>query len=291
LSRRIGRHARRDTGSTTGVATGVLALLSAGTLAALGVVTAGDVRDNGGPPADGRPGRTAAAPSDVVGTPSPAPGGSTGGHRPTKTHQAGGGGLVQPGSFLLGPGGGVSLSASGGATPAATPTPTPSPVVTPPVPPVVVPLALPSSPGKVQAPHPVHPAHPVHPSHDITVFALAPAPAVRATGHGVGNPRASEVSGKPVKASKPGKPGGPLTPVAAGEAVGQRPAPSVGPAVKPGKGPKAPKGDKPAKSAKPAKGTAPAAPSVPSTPAPPPTVVITPTVGVEHGKALGHARH
>jgi hypothetical protein len=288
LSRRIGRHARRDTGSTTGVATGVLALLSAGTLAALGVVTAGDVRDNGGPPADGRPGRTAAAPSDVVGTPSPAPGGSTGGHRPTKTHQAGGGGLVQPGSFLLGPGGGVSLSASGGATPAATPTPTPSPVVTSPVPPVVVPLALPSSPGKVQAPHPVHPAHPVHPSHDITVFALAPAPAVRATGHGVGNARASEVSGKPVKASKPGKPGGPLTPVAAGEAVGQRPASSVRPAAKPGKGPKA---DKPAKSAKPAKGTAPAAPSVPSTPAPPPTVVITPTVGVEHGKALGHARH
>ncbi|HEX4699839.1 MAG TPA: hypothetical protein VH857_10830 [Actinomycetes bacterium] len=241
MSRRSGKHARRDTGSTTGVATGVLALLSAGTLAALGVVTAGDVRDLGGPPAAGRPGRTAAAPSDVVVTPSPTPGGSTGGPGPSKTHQGGGGGPVQPGSFLLGPGG-VSLSATGGATPAAAPTPgpAPSPAETPPAPPVVVPVALPSPAGHVQAPRPVHPVHPVHPTHPadtITMFALTPAPEARVSGHGVGNLRASEVSGKPVKASKPGAP---LTPVAAGQAVGQRPAPTAGPAAKPGKGPRPP---------------------------------------------------
>src|SRR6187455_150054 len=42
MSRR-GAHAR-DTGSTTGIATAVLALLSAGTLASLGLVTADELR-------------------------------------------------------------------------------------------------------------------------------------------------------------------------------------------------------------------------------------------------------
>ena len=42
MSRR-GEHAR-DAGSTTGIATAVLALLSAGTLASLGLVTADELR-------------------------------------------------------------------------------------------------------------------------------------------------------------------------------------------------------------------------------------------------------
>ena len=45
MSRR-GAHAR-DTGSTTGIATAVLALLSAGTLASLGLVTADGLRGGG----------------------------------------------------------------------------------------------------------------------------------------------------------------------------------------------------------------------------------------------------
>lgn len=54
--RRVGAAAARDAGSTTGVATALLALLSAGMLAALGMVTAGQVRDLGaGPPGAGGP--------------------------------------------------------------------------------------------------------------------------------------------------------------------------------------------------------------------------------------------
>ena len=52
MTRRTGGTAGRDAGSTTGVATAVLALLSAGTLAALGVVTAGDLRDVGRAPGE-----------------------------------------------------------------------------------------------------------------------------------------------------------------------------------------------------------------------------------------------
>ena len=45
MTNRDGLRAGRDTGSTTGVATAVLALLSAGTLATLGMVTAGELRE------------------------------------------------------------------------------------------------------------------------------------------------------------------------------------------------------------------------------------------------------
>ena len=50
MIRRVGAAAARDAGSTTGVATALLALLSAGMLAALGMVTAGQVRDLGARP-------------------------------------------------------------------------------------------------------------------------------------------------------------------------------------------------------------------------------------------------
>ncbi len=45
MTNREGLRAARDTGSTTGIATAVLALLSAGTLATLGMVTAGELRE------------------------------------------------------------------------------------------------------------------------------------------------------------------------------------------------------------------------------------------------------
>jgi hypothetical protein len=86
---RRGVHAR-DTGSTTGIATAVLALLSAGTLASLGLVTADELR--GGTAGSLRaPYDDLLPPVDVVVTPTPrAPG----------TGPRGGGGGSQP---VLGP--------------------------------------------------------------------------------------------------------------------------------------------------------------------------------------------
>jgi hypothetical protein len=82
---RRGAHAR-DTGSTTGIATAVLALLSAGTLASLGLVTADELR--GGTTGSLRaPYNDLLPPVDVVVTPTPrAPG----------TGPRGGGGSSQP---------------------------------------------------------------------------------------------------------------------------------------------------------------------------------------------------
>ena len=58
-----------DTGSTTGVATAVLALLSAGMLAAFGVVTAGELRDLG--PAPQRSQAGVFDPPDITFSPAP----------------------------------------------------------------------------------------------------------------------------------------------------------------------------------------------------------------------------
>jgi hypothetical protein len=81
---RRGAHAR-DTGSTTGVATAVLALLSAGTLASFGLVTAGELRA-GGHRSLATPHGDVLPPADVVVTPAapePEPGpGSGGGEEP-----------------------------------------------------------------------------------------------------------------------------------------------------------------------------------------------------------------
>ena len=106
---RRGAHAR-DTGSTTGVATAVLALLSAGTLASLGLVTADELR--GGAHGNLRtPYSQLLPPVDVVVTPTPRVPGSG----------PGGGGSSQP---VVGPfepaaltgglaGSGPTLAASG----------------------------------------------------------------------------------------------------------------------------------------------------------------------------------
>ncbi len=92
MTRRTGGTAGRDAGSTTGVATAVLALLSAGTLAALGVVTAGDLRDVGrGPVQDSRvDGVGPPAPIALTPTPAktPASGGGSGGAVSTTTRMA-----------------------------------------------------------------------------------------------------------------------------------------------------------------------------------------------------------
>ena len=83
---RRGVHAR-DTGSTTGIATAVLALLSAGTLASLGLVTADELRGSGTPGSLRAPYNDLLPPVDVVVTPTPrAPG----------TGPRGGGGGSQP---------------------------------------------------------------------------------------------------------------------------------------------------------------------------------------------------
>jgi hypothetical protein len=150
---RRGAHAR-DTGSTTGIATAVLALLSAGTLASLGLVTADGLRGGTGGNLSA-PYNDLLPPVDVVVTPA-APSGPGSGPR-------GGGGGSQP---VLGPfelaavtggadGGGPSLAAAG-----------PGEVAVPPT------VAAPSQPL---------PAGPVFSSLDPTP---TPAPSVLATKHG-----------------------------------------------------------------------------------------------------------
>src|SRR3954447_22938671 len=83
MTRRTGANAGRDVGSTTGVATAVLALLSAGTLATLGVVTAGDLRDAGRGPVGAAQVDGVGPPAPIALTPTPAtapaPGGRAGG--------------------------------------------------------------------------------------------------------------------------------------------------------------------------------------------------------------------
>src|SRR3954469_20048837 len=84
MTRRGGARAGRDTGSTTGVATAVLALLSAGTLATLGVVTAGELRGVG--PGFPVPGISAVDPPASVRATSVGPGST-----PTTTRATGSG--------------------------------------------------------------------------------------------------------------------------------------------------------------------------------------------------------
>jgi hypothetical protein len=175
---RRGAHAR-DTGSTTGIATAVLALLSAGTLASLGLVTADELR--GGSTGSLRsPYSELLPPLDVVVTPTPTPTPRVPGSGPS-----GSGGSGQP---VVGPfepaavtggvdGSGPTLAASG-------------PGVAEPGAPIVA-VAPPLPPG------------PVFSSLDP---APAPAPSVLAVKHGkaVGHAHAH---GQAHKATKPAGPG------------------------------------------------------------------------------------
>lgn len=125
---RRGAHAR-DTGSTTGVATAVLALLSAGTLASLGLVTADELR-GGGNGSLSAPYNDLLPPVDVVVTPTPTPGppgsgprGRDGGSRPVL-------GPFDPAALTGGvDGSGPTLATAGPGEPVVTPTDAPAPPV------------------------------------------------------------------------------------------------------------------------------------------------------------------
>jgi hypothetical protein len=125
MSRR-GAHAR-DTGSTTGIATAVLALLSAGTLASLGLVTADELR--GGTSGNlSAPYNDLLPPGAVVVTPAPTP------QAPGSGRQGGGSRPVAPFELAAVTGGvdgsGPTLASSGPGEPEVTP-----PTVAAPVPP------------------------------------------------------------------------------------------------------------------------------------------------------------
>jgi hypothetical protein len=146
---RRGAHAR-DTGSTTGIATAVLALLSAGTLASLGLVTADELR--GGTTGSLRaPYNDLLPPVDVVVTPTPrAPG----------TGPRGGGGASQP---VVGP---FEQDALSGGLDGSGPT-----------------LAA-AGPGEVEAPPTVAPTEPLPAAPVLSSLDPTPAPLVLAAKHG-----------------------------------------------------------------------------------------------------------
>ena len=147
---RRGVHAR-DTGSTTGIATAVLALLSAGTLASLGLVTADGLR--GGTTGSLRaPYNDLLPPVDVVVTPTPrAPG----------TGPRGGGGGSQP--PVLGP---FEQAAVTGGVDGSGPT-----------------LAA-AGPGEVETPPTVAPTEPLPAAPTLSSLDPTPAPLVLAAKHG-----------------------------------------------------------------------------------------------------------
>ncbi len=149
---RRGAHAR-DTGSTTGIATAVLALLSAGTLASLGLVTADGLR-GGTAGSLGAPYNDLLPPVDVVVTPA-VPSGPGSGPR-----GAGGGGSGQP---VLGP---FELAAVTGGVDGGGPT-----------------LAA-AGPGEVAVPPTVAPTGPLPAGPVFSSLDPTPAPSVLATKHG-----------------------------------------------------------------------------------------------------------
>ena len=149
---RRGAHAR-DTGSTTGIATAVLALLSAGTLASLGLVTADELR--GGTPGSLRaPYNDLLPPGDIVVTPTP---------RSPGTGPRGGGGGSQP--PVLGP---FEQAAVTGGVDGSGPT-----------------LAA-AGPGEVEAPPTVAPTEPLPAGPALSSLdpTPTPTPSVLATKHG-----------------------------------------------------------------------------------------------------------
>jgi hypothetical protein len=169
MSRR-GAHAR-DTGSTTGVATAVLALLSAGTLASLGLVTADELR--GGSSGNlSAPYNDLLPPVAVVVTPTPAP------HAPGSGRQGGGRGS-QP---AVGP---FELAAVTGGVDGSGPT-----------------LAS-SGPGAVEVTPPTV-ATPVPAAPVFTALDPTPAPSVLAVKHGKDGKRAghAHAPGQANKAAK-----------------------------------------------------------------------------------------
>lgn len=147
MTRRAGTTAGRDAGSSTGVATAALALLSAGTLAALGMVTAGEIRDLGVGP------RPPAARVDQLGAdfvaiqPQPPTGGDRGGPRAggRRAGRGGGSDLDRAGPADATTGGPSRRRpglAGSGSAPAPSPASSPSPVPVTPTPPPVVPTPV-----------------------------------------------------------------------------------------------------------------------------------------------------
>ena len=172
MSRR-GEHAR-DTGSTTGIATAVLALLSAGTLASLGLVTADELR--GGTTGSLRaPYNDLLPPVDVVVTPTP--------RAPGPGPRGGGGGSQPP---VLGP---FEQAAVTGGVDGSGPT-----------------LAA-AGPGEVEAPLTVAPIEPLPAGPALSSLDPTPAPLVLAAKHGkaLGHAHAKGHATKPTKAKKTGE--------------------------------------------------------------------------------------
>jgi hypothetical protein len=168
---RRGAHAR-DTGSTTGIATAVLALLSAGTLASLGLVTADGLR--GGTAGNlSAPYNDLLPPVDVVVTPA-APSGPGSGPR------GGGGGGSQP---VIGP---FELAAVTGGVDGGGPT-----------------LAA-AGPGEVAVPSTVAPTGPLPAAPVFSSLDPTPAPSVLATKHGkaLGHAHARGQVAKAMKAKR-----------------------------------------------------------------------------------------
>jgi hypothetical protein len=251
---RRGVHAR-DTGSTTGIATAVLALLSAGTLASLGLVTADELR--GGTTGSLRaPHNDLLPPGDVVVTPTPrAPG----------TGPRGGGGSQPP---VLGPfeqavviggvdGGGPTLAAAG--------------------------------PGEVEAPPIVAPTEPLPAGPVLSSLDPTPTPSVLATKHGKALGHA-HAHGLALKATKKG--GGEEGTVAAAATPTSLTFLGVTPAANSGRQAKAEHGRPADAGSGHGRATPAVAVTVPALPAPV-TQLVSPTddpsgPGNGHGHAYGH---
>jgi hypothetical protein len=256
---RRGVHAR-DTGSTTGIATAVLALLSAGTLASLGLVTADELR--GGTTGSLRaPYNDLLPPVDVVVTPTPTPG------PPGTGPRGGGGGGSQP---VLGPfeqaavtggvdGGGPTLAAAG--------------------------------PGEVEAPPTVSPTEPLPAAPVFSSLDPTPAPLVLAAKHGKA---LGHAKGHAKKAKKTGDDEGTVAAAATPTSLiflGESPGPSGGKDARPERGRPGHTGSGHGRAAHQSSGrvTDPALPAaVPaSVPAVPPTDDPS-GPGNGHGHAYGH---
>lgn len=200
MIRRAASPAVRDTGSSTGVATAVLAVLSAGTLATLGMVTASEIRDVGPGRPDSRPAQALRQPGPVRVTEAPAPAetgdtGSGGGNNRSGGGRASGTPAVLPLGPVLVPvlgttGSSPTLSTSGPGTEDPGPVPVPVP---PPTEPVSFPTPAPAPTGPVFAgtPEPVP----------------APEASVLDVRHGrtLGDQKSKAAKVKPPKSPKPPK--------------------------------------------------------------------------------------
>jgi hypothetical protein len=236
MIRRAGLPAVRDTGSTTGVATAVLAVLSAGTLATLGMVTAGEIRDVGPSRPDSRPADTLRQPGAVRVTEAPTPsetGGTSVGGGGGGNGSGGGGAPGTPGVLPLGPvlvpdlgttGGSRTLSTSGPGTPtdpAQVPVPLPTAPVTFPTP-----APAPTAPVFAGTPEPV-------PAPEASVLDVKHG---RALGQGKDKAAKVKDAKKAKKAKKGEDAAGAASPVTAGATAGAATSPPANPGRGQGRG-------------------------------------------------------